>query len=65
MTPALDALYEYLVAYNSVHGKLPTQKQIAFDLGKDHSVISKQMIQLAEQGKLVAEYHKVLYKLKE
>lgn len=62
-TPALDALYEYLVAYNSVHGKLPTQKDIAFELGKDHSVISKQMMQLAEQGKLIAIYSRVSYRL--
>jgi len=62
-TPALDALYEYLVAYNSVHGKLPTQKEIAFDLGKDHSVVSKQMRILAEQGKLIAKYNLVTYSL--
>ena len=63
MTPALDALYEYLVAYNSVHGRLPTQKEIAFDLGKDHSVVSKQMRTLAEQGKLIAKYNLVSYSL--
>jgi hypothetical protein len=46
-----------------VHGKLPTQKDIAFELGKDHSVISKQMMQLAEQGKLIAIYSRVSYRL--
>jgi hypothetical protein len=63
MTPAEEALYEYLVAHNSIYGKLPTQKEIAFELRKERSVISKQMLNLAKQGKLVAKYNLVTYSL--
>ena len=62
-TPALDKLYAYLLKFNEIYGSLPTQKEIAADLGKDRSVVSKQMSKLVEQGKVKARYNIVLYSL--
>lgn len=60
---ALDRLYEYLIGYHAANGSLPTQKQIACDLNKDRSVVSRQMSELAKLGILTVKYETVRYEL--
>lgn len=52
MTQAETALFNYLIAYNSIHRRIPSIKYIAFDLNVERSVISKYMKALARQGKI-------------
>lgn len=53
MTPAENHLMDYLIAYNSVYGRLPTMKQLAYDFDVDRSVMSKYLRSLTLQGRLV------------
>ena len=62
---AVNNLYEYLVAHNSIYGRLPTNKELAYLFDKSPSTIGHQMATLVEQGKIERVTEVAYFKLKE
>ncbi len=52
MTQVEEAIYNYLMAYNSIYKKLPTNKELAYQFDRDLTVINKHIQSLIKQGKL-------------
>jgi predicted transcriptional regulator len=52
MTSVEAAIYDYLIAYQSIYKKLPTNKELAYQFNVDRSVINKHLLSLVEQGHL-------------
>jgi len=65
MTQSEAALFDYLIAYNSIYRRIPSIKQIAFDLKLERTVISKCMQSLARQGKVTRISDPVIYKMRD
>ena len=52
MTTVEAAIYDYLIAYNSIYKKLPTNKELAYQFDVHLTVINKHIQSLIKQGKL-------------
>ncbi len=52
MTPTEAAIYDYLIAYNSIYKKLPTNKELAYQFNVDRTVMNKHLLSLVKQGHL-------------
>ncbi len=52
MTSKEAAIYDYLVAYNSIYKKLPTNKELAYQFNVDLTVINKHLHGLIKGGHL-------------